>query len=92
MTGCYYIYFRVAQQQAEILEIRIRAMQAELRETTGIAGRLMKKRGEPLLWMEVYEQVSDTGDFERALTAAVEKFKLAEYLQPGAARKTECFN
>ena len=87
----YYIYFRVAEQQAEILEARIRAMQAELRQTTGISGRLMKKHGEPLLWMEVYEQVSDGGKFELALAAAVEKFKLVECLQPGSIRKTECF-
>lgn len=93
MTGLsYYIYFRVAQQQAEILATRISAMQTELRQTTGVNGRLMKKHGEPLLWMEVYEQVSDGEKFERALTAAVEKFKLTECLQAGSIRKTECFN
>ena len=88
----YYIYFRVAEQQAEILETRISAMQTELRQTTGISGRLMKKHGEPLLWMEVYENVSDVGKFEQALAAAVEKFKLVECLQAGSARKTECFS
>lgn len=88
---CYYIYFRVVEQQAETLETRILAMQTELRETTGVSGRLMKKHGEPLLWMEVYEQINDVGEFERALAAAVEKFKLLECLQPGAVRKTECF-
>lgn len=88
----YYIYFRVAQQQTETLETRIRAMQTELRQTTGVSGRLMKKHGEPLLWMEVYENVSAVGKFEQALAAAVEKFKLVECLQAGSTRKTECFN
>lgn len=87
----YYIYFRVAEQQTESLESRIHTMQAEIKQTTGIAGRLMKKRGEPLLWMEVYESVSDIEKFERVLTVAVEKFKLVECLQPGSSRKTECF-
>ena len=93
MTGLsYYIYFRVAEQQAEILETRIHAMQAELRQATGISGRLMKKHGEPLLWMEVYENVSDVGKFEQALAAAVEKFEITECLQSGSIRKTECFS
>jgi len=88
----YYIYFRVAEQQAEILETRISAMQTELRQTIGISGRLMKKHGEPLLWMEVYENVSDVVKFEQALAAAVEKFEIVECLQAGSARKIECFN
>ena len=93
MTGLsYYIYFRVAEQQVEILETRISAMQTELRQTTGVSGRLMKKHGEPLLWMEVYENVSDAGKFEQALAAAVEKFKLVECLQVGSTRKIECFS
>jgi|GEM_PF-861899 len=88
----YYIYFRVAAQQETVMEHRIRAMQAALFQTTGVRGSLRKKRDEPLLWMEIYEHVENAENFENALAAAVEKFKLAECLQTNTTRKIECFN
>lgn len=90
MAG-YYVYYRVAAERAAGLEPRVRAMQAALATETGIAGRLMVKRGEPLLWMEVYEGVADAGGFEQALARLVEAHRLADALQPGSQRRTECF-
>ncbi|MFI4922858.1 MAG: DUF4936 family protein, partial [Burkholderiales bacterium] len=55
----FYIYYRVEPAGAAALDARIHEMQTALHNQTGIAGRLLKKRDEPLLWMEVYENVAD---------------------------------
>lgn len=86
-----YIYYRVDAACAAELEPRVRAMQADVQRLTGIAGRLMKKRGEPLLWMEVYEGIDDAPHFESTLARLVESYGLSTGLQPGTARKTETF-
>ena len=51
----------------------------------------MTKHDEPNLWMEVYEQVSDSDAFERALEAAVDELRLGELLVVGSRRHMECF-
>jgi hypothetical protein len=66
-------------------------MQAQLDARTGVAGRMLAKRDEPLLWMEIYEEVEDGPRFEEALAAAVTEHRLDAGLQPGSARRTECF-
>lgn len=87
----YYVYYRVEPARAAELESRLRALQAALAAETGIPGRLMRKRGEPLLWMEVYEGVGDAEIFERALERLVREHGVADALQPGSQRRTECF-
>ncbi len=66
-------------------------MQAALDARTGVAGRVLAKRDEPLLWMEIYEEVEDGPHFESALAAAVAEHRLDELLQQGSQRRTECF-
>lgn len=87
----YYIYYRVRGESAAALEPRILAMQNDLTQLTGTSGRLLKKRGEPLLWMEVYEGVEDGPRFERILAELVKSHDLESGLQPDARRRTECF-
>ncbi|UCF76717.1 MAG: DUF4936 family protein, partial [Betaproteobacteria bacterium] len=60
-------------------------------KTTGVRGRLMKKRNEPNLWMEVYENVANEAKFEWELAEAVEHLKVQELLLPGTPRHIECF-
>ncbi len=92
MSGfAYYIYYRVDAGRAAELESRVRAMQDELRRRTGIAGRLLKKRAEPLLWMEIYEVVEEPIAFEPALSDLVNRYRLNEGLQVTIQRQTECF-
>ena len=62
-----------------------------MKQTCGVAGRLLRKRGEPGLWMEVYEKVGNERDFEHELAQAVGRLKATEFLQPGSARRVECF-
>ncbi|HMK14684.1 MAG TPA: DUF4936 family protein [Burkholderiales bacterium] len=87
----FYIYYRVNPAGAVALEARIHEMQAALHNQNGIAGRLLKKRDEPLLWMEVYENVDDAESFEDAMVRIVEEYRIRQFLEPGSQRHSECF-
>jgi hypothetical protein len=91
MPYSYYIYYRVDPAQAEAAGPRIQQLLDAVKNTTGIPGRLMKKRGEPDLWMEVYENVADAAKFEWELADAATRLKVQEFLPPGTPRHVECF-
>lgn len=91
MAYSYYIYYRVNPEKAEDFELRIRDLLAAVEKVTGVTGRLLKKRGEPLLWMEVYENVNDEANFEWELADIADQFKVKEYLEPDTTRHCECF-
>jgi hypothetical protein len=85
----YYIYYRVIEKNREELELLVHAMQARLACRSGVSGRLLKKREEPGLWMEVYEEVNDPVRFERLIDQAVDEFDLDMFTE--SPRKLECF-
>jgi hypothetical protein len=85
----YYIYYRVAQP-GEASAV-VRKLQSAIRERYGIEGRLLKKRDEPTLWMEIYEGVEDGAAFEAGLADLAEDLDFSGLLTAGSARKTECF-
>src|SRR4051812_50125631 len=87
MAYSYYIYYRVTPEKAESCEVRVLELMSAIKERTGIAGRLLKKRSEPLLWMEVYENVRDDAKFELALEQAVGQLDLADCLQDASERR-----
>ena len=87
----FYIYYRVVPDKADALEARVHEMQIALHHQTGIAGRLLKKRNEPHLWMEVYENIANSESFEYALKHVVEEYHIHKFLEPGSQRHTECF-
>jgi len=91
MPCSYYIYYRVDPATAAASEARIRELLTEVLKTTGVRGHLMKKRNEPNLWMEVYENVANEAKFEWELAEAVEHLKVQELLLPGTPRHIECF-
>ncbi len=68
----------------------IKALLTRVRDATGVAGRLLKKRGDPHLWMEVYENVADESTFESELAAAAGTLQVTGFLQSGG-RHVECF-
>ena len=70
---------------------RIDSLQDQLAQSTGIRGRLMTKRGEPMLWMEIYEDIPDAEPFEHALQVAVHELRIDELLVAGTERHLECF-
>jgi hypothetical protein len=85
----YYIYYRVSENNELDAEQAVRSMQARLACRSGVAGQLLKKRDDPFLWMEVYEQVQDPVRFEHLLQQAVDEFDLDMFLE--TPRKAECF-
>lgn len=91
MPCSFYIYYRVNPAKAGACEPRVRELLNLMRKVTGVAGRLMVKRDEANLWMEVYENVADDSKFEWELADAAGKLKLQDFLQPGTARHVECF-
>ena len=85
----YYIYYRVAHPGDA--SAAVRRLQAAIHKRYGIDGRLLKKRDEPALWMEIYEGVDDGAAFEAALADLLEGLDFSRMLAAGSARKTECF-
>ena len=91
MAYSYYIYYKVAPQHAEACELRVLELFSVVKQSTTVAGRLLKKRSEPLLWMEVYDNVRDDAKFELELEQAATQMKLLDFLQDGSTRRVECF-
>jgi hypothetical protein len=87
----YYVYYRVEPAQRDKASALVGQLLDSVKRTTGVGGRLMKKRDEPELWMEVYENVADDSKFEWALLEAADKLKFSELLQSGTVRHMECF-
>ena len=77
----YYIYYRVAAADGERLESAVAGMQASLQTATGIRGQLLRRRDDPETWMEVYEGVLDSTQFESALSEAAAHHKLEALLE-----------
>lgn len=91
MAYSYYVYYRIERDRGADAEKAVLQLLDAVKQSTGVAGRLLKKRAEPALWMEVYENVRDDAKFESELAAAVARLKLQDYLQTDATRRVECF-
>lgn len=89
MAFSYYIYYRVAQP--EKAAVAVHRLQSALLEHCGVSGRVLKKRDEPLLWMETYEGVPDGAAFEARLAELVEDTNFNQVLAAGGERRIECF-
>jgi hypothetical protein len=85
----YYVYYRIAQPAAAAACVS--RVQREVRDRLGIQARVASKRGEPSLWMEIYEGVDDAAAFEALLAELVARTGFERVLAGGSARKTECF-
>jgi len=92
MAWNYYIYYRVDAAQTGRSAVAAQMLLERMHDKTGIQGRLLRKRNEPLLWMEIYENVPDGDTFEWELAEAVNASGLQHYLQAGSTRHTECFS
>ena len=79
----YYVYYRVDAAQAGALRLSVQELFKAIEGKTGISGRWMHRRDDPLTYMEVYEGVKDEAAFEALLER--ESAKL------GLQRKTERF-
>ena len=91
MAYSFYIYYRIDLARAAECERRIQELFATLRKSGGVSGKLMTKRGEPNLWMEIYSDVADDAKFDWDLAEAAGHLNIAEFLLPGSLRHVECF-
>jgi len=87
----YYVYYRIAAPHAVAARGVIEAVLRALEDRADIVGRLLQGVDEPLLWMEVYENVRDPGRFEATLGDLLAARRFAAFLAPGSERRTERF-
>jgi hypothetical protein len=71
-----YVWYRVAAD-VDAAASAIAAMQADVERRTGVAGRLLARVDDPSTWMEVYEDVEDSGRFAAALAQCAERHDVA---------------
>ena len=87
----YYIYYRVDPERTLEADAAVKQIQYEMEAHFSVAGRLLKKRGEPLLWMEIYEKVPSSAEFETVLKRAEDKAGIMRFVRGDGQRHLECF-
>jgi len=91
MATSFYIYYRVAAGAQALARERVGVLLERVRRESGVQGRLLRKRGESDLWMEIYEAVPNEHTFTASLDAGVQDLALNEVLMQGWSRRLECF-
>jgi hypothetical protein len=86
-----YVYYRIDPARATDARRAIAAIFASLEKRLGLAGRLLQRQDDPMLWMEVYEDVRDPVHFEAALADLLAAHRFSQFLGAGSARKVERF-
>ena len=79
----YYVYYRIAPEDAAALRPRVDALFAAIERQFGVRGRWMRRRDDAGTYMEVYEDVKDEAGFEALLEREGAKL--------GVPRKVERF-
>lgn len=85
-----YVYYRLDPRTVDEAETPIRALMARLACRCAVSARLLKKRNEPLLWMEAYEGVIDPDVFSRELARGVDEYDVGVFID--GERHLECFH
>jgi len=91
MTVGYYVYYRVPLDQFGHARRVVESLQEDLHRRTGVSGRLLHRRDDPMTWMEVYEGITDEQGFDASLAGAVERCGFSSVLAEGSGRITEIF-
>jgi hypothetical protein len=86
-----YCYYRVAPAKAATGRKALVRVFGAIEQRLGIVGRLLAREHEPLLWMEVYENVRDADRFETLLAEQLESQCFSACLAPGSERRMERF-
>jgi hypothetical protein len=79
----YYVYYKVEPELLALLRSAVEELFEKIEKQTGVRGRWMHRRDDPLTYMEVYEDVKD----EKAFEALLER----EGAKLGVPRKVERF-
>ena len=91
MSLVFYVYFKVAPGAEHRARELARALIADVRRETGIAGTLLRRRDDPSTWMEVYQDVTDGSSFEALLKRLAEASGFQQVLKEGSGRRLEIF-
>jgi len=86
-----YVYYRVSPGHVAQASAAARETILAMQTATGVDARLMTKVAEPLLWMEVYEDIGDQDAFLSAMRQCVQNSGLGDWLADGGKRHTEVF-
>ena len=86
-----YVYYRIAPGQAVKAREAVAAALATLEERYGVVGRLLRGAEEPLLWMEVYENLREHERVLSDLEALLAERSFDALLAPGSVRRSERF-
>lgn len=84
-----YVYYRLDPSHADEAEAPIRAMMARVCCKCVVTAQLVKKRDEPLLWMESYIGIANAESFLRELTSVADEYDIGILLS--GERHVECF-
>jgi hypothetical protein len=87
-VASYFVWYRVNRDDHDT-EMCIRSMMSRLACRSGTTGRLLKKRDEARLWMEIYSDIADIARFERLLRQGVDELDVEMFID--GKRTTECF-
>jgi hypothetical protein len=79
----YYVYYKIESARLAALRALVEQVFSTIEQQTGVRGRWMHRRDDPLTYMEVYEGVKD----EQAFEALLER----EGAKLGVPRKVERF-
>jgi hypothetical protein len=88
VSAHFYVWYRIDGDE-DACARAILGMMARLGCRTGVTGRLLKKRDEARVWMEVYDDVADPDHFQARLGQAVDEFDIGMFID--GPRHTECF-
>jgi Domain of unknown function (DUF4936) len=87
----FYIYYRISASHAATARAALAGIMDALKEQFSVSGRLLCAQNDPVLWMEVYEDVVEPVRFEAALNALLAQTRFESSLAPGSTRRTERF-
>lgn len=91
MTASYFVYYRVANPDDPAARKIVEALLASVKESSGIAGRLLVRKEDPTTWMEIYEGVDTSTAFEAALERAVAACGFSGIVVANSGRHIERF-
>jgi hypothetical protein len=65
----YYVYYKIALQDAGAVRSRVQRLFDIVEKQIGVRGRWMRRRDDPSTYMEVYEGVGDEVSFEALIAS-----------------------
>jgi len=84
----YYVYYKFDPARVADLRTVVEKLFMQVSAASGIQGEWQRRRDDPSTFMEIYLDVMDAAQFDRALAGAIEQSGFADL---GIQRVTEIF-